>query len=58
MLLLCSLNKISTFTILVYYSLTVFGAVHGVIGDKVLNTYLNDVVTVPEYGRVFVLWIE
>ena len=37
---------------------TVFGAVHGVIGDKVLNTYLNDVVTVPEYGRVFVLWIE
>ena len=35
-----------------------FGAVHGVIGDEVLNTYLNDVVTVPEYGGVFVLWIE
>ena len=26
-----------------------FGAVHGVIRDKVLNTYLNDVVTVLEY---------
>ena len=27
-----------------------FGAVHGAIGDEVLNIYLNDVVTVPEYG--------
>ena len=34
------------------------GAVYGAIGDEVLNTYLNDVVTVPEYGRVFVPWIE
>ena len=31
------------------------GAVHGAMGDKVLNTYLNDEVTVSEYGRVFVL---
>ena len=37
-----------------------FGAVYGAIGDEVLALleYLNDVVTVPEYGRVFVLWIE
>ena len=33
-----------------------FGAVHGVIGDKVLNTYLNDVVTVACLSMVEYLY--